>query len=73
MYDPGSGACTLFDGLVSELPKKASEQYPDESWRQGLPWLTYSQDVKSLLQTSLKSQGFDLTVGFFDDAAAGRS
>lgn len=33
MYDPGSGACTLFDALVADLPKKASEQYPDEGWK----------------------------------------
>lgn len=73
MYDPGSAACTLFDGLVTDLSNKASDQYPDDGWKKGLPWLTYTQDVKTLLQTSLKSQNFDLTVGFYDDAAAGRS
>lgn len=25
LYDPGSGACTLFDAQVAKLPKKASE------------------------------------------------
>lgn len=71
MYDPGSGACTLF----AEQEKQASEQDPNKNdgWRKGLPWLDYTQDVKTLLQSSLKSQNFDLTVGFYDDAAAGRS
>jgi meckelin len=73
MYDAGSGACTLFDALVAALPAKASTQYPDDGWRNGLPWLSYEQDVKTLLQTTLKSQKFDLTVGFYDDETAGRS
>jgi hypothetical protein len=73
MYDANSGACTIFNELVAKLPVKADNQYRDKDWRQGLPWLSYSQDPKILLKSSLKDQGFQLTVGFYSDATTGRS
>jgi hypothetical protein len=73
MYDSNGAACKLFDFKKNELTTPVNKKGADPDWKQGLPWLTYATKPSILLKQSLKESNFDLTVGFFSDAATKRS
>ena len=82
LYQEGSGACQFFNELADAASENTNRQYPLANWKQGLPWLTYKQQSTTqgapstplaLLRTPLRDSGFQVTVGFYDDTAAGRS
>jgi len=67
LYDQNHESCKFYNDLIDKITERSSTTYKDEGWKLGMPWLTYTQSATSLLKTSLKTQDFELTVGFYDD------
>jgi meckelin len=64
LYDQSTTACNIFQQLMSQKTNLAtfSQNYGVSSWKEGLPWLYYSEKALDIVK---KSGRLDLTVSYY--------